>query len=231
MLSNAFMISVGGLSFRYSGFKNDCVASWIGVLGAIFGVAMLCADRSVIKKEFNLLRNRNIAIATFNGALLGGSSIYFFGLSLHYIIPSDTLIVKFFQSILTSVILEFFKLRRRPSIASMLSIVFGLIGTTFICKPQSLFSTETFLESKSSLLGVGFASLSGLNGSLFYFILRNLENVPDSWHFLWFMIGKDYQNSKYCEFRTHSIKISSPILIFQSKFLLKALIFLTLFQV
>ena len=98
--------------------------------------------------------------------------------------------MKFFQSILTSVILEVFKVRKRPSLASLLSIVFGLLGTIFICKPKSLFSTETFLESQNSFLGVGFASLSGLNGSLFYFILRNLDcNIPDSWHFLWFMVG------------------------------------------
>jgi len=205
MLSNAFMISLSGLSFRYSQFPDNEITSWTGYLGSVFGVMLLITEI----KDHRALRffpKSFTWLVAFCGSVFGGSSIFFFCLSLRYVIPSDTLVVKFFTSITCSIVLEIFKQRKRPSLLAVASICFGLGGTIAICKPETLF--QATLDC-SALIGVAFASLSGLCASLFYFVLwsRNPGSVPDSWPYIWFMVGAAILGS--LTYRPHGASIGS----------------------
>ena len=96
----------------------------------------------------------------------------------------------------------------RPSGYSILSIFLGLLGTVFICEPQTLFTSGK--PQYRIVTGIFIAALSGIAAAFFFANVKRFSEagLSNAWSFLWFMAGCSFFASiTYNPFIDISLKI------------------------
>ena len=152
------------------------------IVGTLLGVALFSIDnqvRSILDKKFSL--------AVLNGAINGGSIIFFLYSSMDKLGPAGATVIQIFTSIVASFVLEKFKLNKAPHFLSVLAVALGVSGMVILCQNDSL-SFDSF--SIDYILGVVYGIIAGIFcAAFFHFIKVISHDIPDSWHWIAYMVG------------------------------------------
>ena len=185
LLINAFSISSASLLFVTSGREPAQIITWVGLFGAPLSLTLLSTEKSF--NPVKLCKMKQFYLSILSASLFGSIAIGFHFWSLEFILPSDNNMVGVFFSLFTSVILQSFEDRKRPTLLTIVSVFFGFIGTVVICDPRTLF-TDRILDFRT-IKGVTICAISGTCFACLYSNIRRFPKMPPEWTCLWLMVG------------------------------------------
>ena len=181
----ALCYSLGSLSFAKSGAQSSQISTWVGIIGSPTCILLLALDNSF--KPTENLKNVDLYLSLLNGFVFGGAAIFLHFWSLEYILPADNNMVVVFFHICSSVIFQMLEDKRFPSVLTFFSVLFGFIGTFFVCNPKDLL-TKNILEV-DNLKGVALVALAGVSFACMYANIRRFQNIPPPWTSLGAALG------------------------------------------
>ena len=181
---NSLLLAVSGIIFEFSRLNGTQMSFCTGFVGTCMGSAVF----TLFNPKLPVL-NKFFGMAILNGILFGGGVIFFIYLSMDYVGPASTTVVQIFTSIVASLFVEKFKLRKAPHLLSILAVLIGFSGMIFLCQTDA-FTIENM--NKKYFLGVTYAFIAGLFCVVFFSnikVLSQKNHIPDSWHWISYMVG------------------------------------------
>ena len=181
---NSLLLAVSGIIFEFSLLNGTQMSFCTGFVGSCMGAATFTLFNPTLPAL-----NKLFGIAILNGIFFGGGVIFFIYLSMDYVGPASTTVVQIFTSIIASLFVEKFKLRKAPHALSVVAVIIGFGGMVCLCQTDA-FTIENL--NKKYFLGVTYAFIAGLFCVVFYANIKSLSQkklIPDSWHWISYMVG------------------------------------------
>ena len=128
----------------------------------------------------------DIAIVLFVITFFISGAVQLYFTALNFVSVGDVCSVDSCIHFICNVLVESYALRKRPHILTILAGFCGLTGTVLICQPRNILKLEFDVNYST---GVGFASLAGIAGTIYYCSLQKFKNVSPQIIYLSYFLG------------------------------------------
>ena len=217
-IMGSVLVSISVLLIKFSKSVGSESSFLVGLCGSLYCLALVCLkpksnsasrqnlsyDKEITleeKTDSNSVENGNehakrsddfyfaikdVILLLLLGAVFSGGYAHFYFVALKYTTMGDTFAVCLTVHFVSNVVLESIALKKIPHILTLFAGLLGLIGMFLICQPENLLKLQFDVKYTT---GVGFATMSGISGTLYYCGLQKFKNVPESLAHLSYFIG------------------------------------------